>query len=55
METMAACHAALGQTEASREWQEHARLAPITGDALRPLWRHNPQWASKMQGGLRST
>lgn len=54
METMAACHAALGQSEASREWQDRARVAPITGDALQPLWRHNPQWAAKMQEWLRT-
>lgn len=53
METMAACHAALGCGEACREWKEQAAcLEPVTGDALQPLWQRNPQWADRMRDWL---
>jgi TolB-like protein len=53
METMAACHAARGDAGAAREWLLQAgSQEPVAGDALHPLWRHNPGWAARMRAWL---
>lgn len=53
METMAACHTALGDTAAADAWRQQALSQPaVSGDALQPLWRRNPAWAARMRAWL---
>ena len=50
METAAACCAALGRTDAARQWiDQMTKLPRPSGDALQPLWRSQPRWACQMQ------
>ena len=53
METMAACCARLGRGDEAREWRVRlSGLAPAPGDALRPMWQRNPDWAASMRAWL---
>jgi Flp pilus assembly protein TadD len=50
METAAASCAALGRTDAARQWiDQMTKLPRPSGDALQPLWRSQPRWACQMQ------
>ncbi len=53
METMAACCARLGRVEEAHEWRVRlSGLASAPGDALQPMWQHNPDWAASMRAWL---
>jgi TolB-like protein len=53
METAAACCTALVRTDAARQWADQmSKLPRASGDALQPLWRSNPRWASEWQSLL---
>lgn len=54
LETLACCHAALGDLRAARACVDQlARLERPPGDALGPLWRRHRGWAEKLSALLR--
>jgi tetratricopeptide (TPR) repeat protein len=54
MRAAAAACAALGRRGEATEWQRRWRETPaLSGDALQPLWRCNPEWADEVERLLR--
>jgi TolB-like protein len=50
LDAAAASCAALGNLEEARHWASQAATVPeASGDALQPLWRNNPDWATELR------